>query len=116
MRIRTRITTEARARGFTAAELARRLGGYRSNLSAMDAGRRAVSIRTLARIAQVLGCSPAELLDASPGAQRPLFRQQRLNAQLLARDLGASHGTEKGWVHQAQLAWRRHYGSARRRA
>ena len=108
--IRTRITQEARARGFTAAELARRLGWYRSNLSAMDAGRRSISMRTLVRLSQVLGCSPTDLIEVSAKARGPLFRQQRLNARLAARDLGTLDGAENGWVHAAQLAWRRLFG------
>ena len=116
MRIRTRITAEARARGLTAAELARRLGWYRSNLSAMDAGRRPVSIRALARAAEVLGCSPTDLLDADALPDRPLFRQRRLNKLLFERDRSTSDGAEKGWVHAAQLAWLRHVASAKRTA
>lgn len=115
MRIRTRITTEARARGFTAAELARRLGWHRSNLSAMDAGRRAVSLRTLARLSQVLGCSPGDLLETHEGSPAPIFRHTSLSERLRERDRRAIDGAEKGWVHAAQLAWQRHYESRRRR-
>lgn len=115
MRIRTRITTEARVRGFTAAELARRLGWYRSNLSAMDAGHRPVSLQTLARLSQVLGCSPGDLLEVPEGSVSPVFRQARLRERLSERDRRVCDGTEKGWVHAAQLAWQRHYGHARRR-
>ena len=116
MKIKTRVTVEAKARGFTAAEVARRLGWYRSNLSAMDAGTRAISMRALARIAALLGCSPIDLLEPSPMAHRPLFRQRRLNRRLAERDLGAPDGAEKGWVHDAQLAWRRHYRNSKRLA
>ena len=116
MNIHTRITTEARARGFTAAELARRLGWYRSNLSAMDAGRRSISMRTLARISEVLGCSPADLLHVGVQSRTPLFRKPQLNARLAERDLGTPDGAEKGWVHSVQLAWCRHYGLSRRTA
>ena len=110
MRVRTRITLEARARGVTAAELARRLGWYRSNLSAMDAGRRAVSMRVLVRLSEALGCSPGDLLEVSRVPDAPLFRHKRLNARLAERDLGTPDGAEKAWVHAAQFAWRRHYG------
>lgn len=109
MRVRTRISAEARARGLTASELARRLGWYRSNLSAMDAGRRVVSMRALARLSKVLGCSPADLIEVGPAPEAALFRHKRLNARLAERDLGASDGVEKGWVHAVQFAWRHHY-------
>jgi len=111
MNIRTRIVAEARARGLTAAELARRLGWYRSNVSAMDAGCRTVSIRRLARLAKMLGCSPTDLLDVSWGGEAPVFRRPHLTKRLEARDVGTPDGLEKHWVHAAQLAWQRHYGS-----
>jgi len=113
MRVRTRITVEAKARGFTAAEVARRAGLYRSNLSAMDAGRRAVSLRTLGRVAQVLGCSPSDLLESAP--ETPAFHNPQLAHRLEERDAGTPDGREQGWVHAVQLAWRRHYGHAKRR-
>ena len=116
MRIRTRITTEARARGFTAAELARRLGWYRSNVSAMDAGRRAISLRNLARVSQLLGCSPGELLDTTMQSERPIFAQAKANQRLLERDRDADDGAEKSWVHATQLGWLRHYRARRRPA
>ena len=108
MRIRTRITQMAKERGLTAAEVARRLHLYRSNLSAMDAGRRSVSLRTLARIAQVLACQPGELLD-TPHMETPLFRRPALLAQLEARQRALADGAERGWVHTVMLAWQRHY-------
>jgi len=109
MQIRTRIAAVARSRGLTAAEIARRLGGYRSNLSAMDAGRRAVSFRMLARLSRLLDCSPADLLEVSWGPKTPVFRQSRLNRRLKQQDLGTPDGLEKGWVHAVLLGWQRHY-------
>jgi len=113
MDVRTRIRLEARARGMTAAEVARRLGGYRSNLSAMDAGRRPVSIRGLARVAALLGCSPADLIEVGPDLEAPLFGSARLEARLLQREADAADGAEKGWVHAVRVAWCRHVGTPR---
>ncbi len=42
-----------------------------------------------------------------------IYRNALLNRRLVARDVGAVDGQEKGWVHALQHAWRRHY--ARRR-
>lgn len=107
MRIRTRIGQAARERGTTSAALARRLQLHRSNLSAMDAGRRAVSLAALSRLAEVLGCSPGELLDEAD--DRPVFRRSMLNVRLHAWDAGLADGSERGWTHRVLLAWQRHY-------
>ena len=114
MRIRTRITQEARARGFTAAEVAKRLGWYRSNVSAADAGARTMSLQALAKVADLLGCSPADLIEVGAAVSTPLFRRRELAAWLAQRDGGTPDETDKRWVHTAQLAWQRHYRAARR--
>ena len=113
MRIRTCITAAARARGSTAAQLARRLHLYPSNLSAMDSGRRTVSLRLLARIAELLDCSPADLIEVIPAPEKPVFRSRRAVRALETKDLGTPDGTERGWVHRALLAWQRHYKKPR---
>jgi transcriptional regulator with XRE-family HTH domain len=109
MRIRTCIRRVARERGMTAAEVARRLKLYRSNLSAIDAGTRSLSLRALGRIAEVLACSPGELLEGVDAADRCVFGQSRLNARLAGRDAALVDGAERTWVHAALLAWQRHY-------
>ena len=109
MRIHTCIRRTARERGLTAAEVARRLGLHRSNLSAADAGRRTLSLNALGRIADVLACSPGELVERVDAAGRPIFRRARLNTRLAARDTGLADGAERTWVHAVALAWQRHY-------
>lgn len=113
MRMRTRITELAHARGLTAAEVARRLRLYPSNLSAMDAGRRTVSLKALVRIAQALDCGPADLLEGSWEPTVPLFRERALRDRLHAREDRLVEGTECGWVHRVLLAWQRHARAAR---
>ena len=110
MGTRTCIRALAKSRGMTAAEVARRLGLYRSNLSAMDAGRRAVSLRLLERLARALACSPGDLLDVRGDAETALFRHATANRQVAQRDAALSDGAERGWVHRVLLAWQRHYG------
>ena len=109
MRIHTCITRTARERGMTAAEIARRLGLHRSNLSAADAGRRALSLSALGRIADVLACSPGELVERAEVTQHSVFRSARLNARLAVRDAGLADGAECSWVHAVALTWQRHY-------
>ena len=113
MRIRTCITRVARERGMTAAAVARRLRLYRSNLSAMDAGRRAISLQALGRIAEVLTCTPGELLERGDAAEPVVFRQLQLRRLLARREAGLVDGAERTWVHATLLAWQRHYGVRR---
>ena len=113
MALRTRVTLMARQRGLTAAEVARRLRLYPSNVSAMDAGRRAVSLRLLGRIAAVLDCHPGELLEIDRPSAGALFSQRGLNEALGRRERRLIDGTECGWVHAALLAWQRHYAHRR---
>lgn len=49
-------------RGLTQAELARRMGITEGNVSRLETGGRAPSLRTIARVAAALGVEPAELL------------------------------------------------------
>lgn len=114
MAIRTRIKAEAHARGFSVSELAHRLGWYRSNLSAMDAGRRTISLRALSRVAALLGCSPGELLIETPTTLR-LFRDPKANARVIEWDRRTVDGLDKSWVSTVQLAWIRHYRRRRPR-
>lgn len=109
MRIHTNITKTARERGFNAAEVSRRLGWYRSNVSAMDAGKRSVSLKALAEIAALLDLSPADLLETAPPAHAALFRKKQLMEKLQKKDFGMHDGTKREWVHAVMLAWQHHH-------
>ena len=113
MALRTRIKHVAKERGVTAAEVARRLRLYPSNLSAMDSGARSVSLRTLNRIAQLLDCGLGDLLEVTWGPEGSPFGQRDLALRLKERDLGTPDGSERTWVHRALLAWQRHYKKSR---
>lgn len=111
MRLRTRITKMAREYGLTAREVAQRLKLYPSNISAADSGRRTISLTLLGRIAEVIGCSPCDLIEA---VYEPPFRSRRLVQKLEERARAFPEGADKTWVHRTLLVWQRHYGSARR--
>ena len=112
MGLRTRITTVAKQRGLSAAEVARKLRLYPSNLSAMDAGTRPVSLRLLLRIAEFLHSSPADLIEVNPPqGDGPLWRG--LSPLLDERMQSLPDGTERGWVHTTLLAWQRHYAQVK---
>lgn len=114
MPTQTRIRAVARERGLSASEVARRLGMFKSNLSALDAGKRSISLQALDRIAKLLRCSVSDLIETSPPRQNPLFSSPVLLDSLKQRDLGVPDGTERLWVHKVLLAWQRHYRQARR--
>lgn len=111
---RTCIKQMARQRGMTVAEVARRLRWYPSNLSAMDAGTRAVSLKALARVAELLGCSPADLVEVVPPPEPPAFRKQRMAQWIQMREQETPDGVDRSWTHAALLAWQRHYRTIRR--
>lgn len=115
VRMRTRIQEVAHERGRTVMELARQLGLHRSNLSAMDAGRRTPSLGLLARLAEELDCGVGDLLEVRRGPETPVFRKASVESRLLERDRGTPDGAEKGWVSATLLAWQRYYRSRGRR-
>lgn len=77
----------------------------------MDAGRRPVSLRLLARIAELLDCSPADLIEIRE-RRATLFSNQHAMRQLQKRIMACPDGTERGWVHSTLLAWQGHYKRA----
>lgn len=109
MQIHTNITKIAKERGLNAAEVSRRLGWYRSNVSAMDAGKRSVSLKALAEIAQLLDLSPSDLLETDFPNHLILFPKKELMEKLQKRDLETQDGTKREWVHAVMLAWQRHH-------
>lgn len=87
------ITGHRLAIGLTQAELARRAHLPRPNLSAIEAGRRDLTVGTLARIARALGVPPAALLEP-PAPRRTNLGKVSLDTVALAvvtgrRGLGA---------------------------
>ena len=108
MPLHTRITDMAHERGMNAAEISRRAGLFRSNISSMDAGKRSVSLQLLERVAESLGLSPIDLLDQKLDLT-PVFKRQKIMKRLLDLDRAGADGLEKGWVHNVMLAWQNHY-------
>lgn len=108
MKFCTRITNIAHERGMKAAEVARRTGTFRSNISLMDSGARSVSLQLLGHIANSLGVSPVDLIDKKLGSVR-VFKKQKRMKQLLELDQAGIDGLEKGWVNNVMLAWQNHY-------
>lgn len=92
-------------------EVAKKLGFYLSNLSAMDSGRRAISLKRLAKIAAFLHCSIGDLIVNS-GGEKKIFREEVLNDLLERIEASQEDGTDKSWVPKVMLAQKRHYAQA----
>ena len=114
MSIRTNITETARRRGLSAADVARKLKLFPSNISAMDRGRRSVSLHLLERVANMLGCSVSELLETKAVSESTLFPSRTMK-RLRERDESSRDGSDKTWTHRALLVWQRHYLRGRKR-
>lgn len=114
MSIRTRITEAARQRGLTAAEVSRKLKLFPSNISAMDSGRRFVSLYLLERIANVLGCNVSELIETKKTDKPKLF-PAHLMKRLKEIEDRQEDGSDKTWTHRTLLAWQRHYLNIKKR-
>lgn len=108
------IVRMAHERGMKASEVASHLALYRSNLSLMDSGKRSVSLRTLTRIADFLGCSPSDLIVVRSAKEGPLFRRMRTREILKRKEEACRDGEDKSWVHHVLLNWQRHTRLARR--
>ncbi len=112
--VRTHIRGEALLRGMTLTEVAKKLGLYLSNLSAMDSGTRPVSLRQLSKIAQFLHCGVGDLILGSE-EERPLFHEKALDRAVDKIEALSEDGTDKSWVPKVTLAWNRHYVKAKKK-
>ncbi len=66
-----------RARGMTAAEVAREIGVTQAAVANWENGRRSMNIDTMIRLAEVLECTPNDLLGfETHGTEEPACRAQ----------------------------------------
>ena len=72
MRIVVTLDVMLARRKMRAKELAERVGITEANLSLLRTGKvKGVRFETLARICEVLECTPGDLLDVAPGQSEP---------------------------------------------
>ncbi len=110
--VRTNVKEEAALRGMTLTEVAKKVGFYLSNLSAMDSGKRTISLKRLAKIAAFLHCSVGDLILNSK-EEKKIFREVALNDLLEQIESSHEDGTDKSWVPKVMMAQKRHYAKAR---
>lgn len=68
-----RVAQARKDRGFTQEQLSETLGIEPVTLSRLETGHRALSLSTLARVADVLGIALGDLLDVSRALPKPVF-------------------------------------------
>ena len=93
------ITSERLKKGLTQAFLARAAGVSQPNLSAIEKGKRDMTVCTLKRISQALGTSASQLLgEEGSGSTRPFVlgrsRIERI-ARLVVRPVALGDGQEE---------------------
>ena len=102
----------ARERGVTLSAIARHFKMHRSNMSAIAAGERGVSLRFLRRLCAYLSCGMDELVGDAQ--EMTVFKETAAEAALRAREAGNFDGMDKTWVNQLMLGQRVHYGRAKK--
>lgn len=80
------------ARGLTQAELSRKSGLSRPNLSVIEQGGRDLTVGTLRRLAEALEVEPGTLADGVPPGETPRPRLGRRNLDRIARWLVQGKG------------------------
>lgn len=112
--VRTDVRRVASLRGMTLSDVSRGLEIYLSNLSAMDAGKRSVSLKKLSKIAQFLHCSVGDLIVNS-GREGGLFQKKALDKAVRRIEESYEDGTDKSWVPKVTLSFMRHYARSRKK-
>jgi transcriptional regulator with XRE-family HTH domain len=79
-------------RGLSADELAAQAGYHRSFIYKVETGRRKYDQVFLEKVAEVLGCEPADLLGRPPSSEDVVLNLTAEERQLLARLFAAIKG------------------------
>lgn len=102
----------AKERAVTLMSIAKKLGIYRSNMSAIASGKRGVSLDMLIKIGHILDCGLDELVTLS--GRSSVFKNKNIEDKLNKIIEANYDGMDKTWVNNIVLAGLRHYGNAKR--
>jgi len=102
----------AKERAVTLMSIAKKLGTYRSNISAIASGKRGVSLDMLIRIGHILDCGLDELVSLS--GKSNVYKNKMLEGRIDKIIEANYNGTDKTWVDNIALAGLRHFSNARR--
>ena len=107
-----RIKEVAKERGITLQSVAKRLGMYPSNMSAIASSARGVSIKLLKEISYILGCDVGELI--LPEKRPPVFKDKKTQLLLASIERNNYDGIDKTWVDRVMFVQYMHYKDAGR--
>ena len=110
MKNRLNIKKIAKERGMTLVEVARKMGIYRSNMSAIASGARGISLDMLKKMCLILDCSIDELVKEHK--EPTVFVQNEVQNELEKIDKSSNNGADKTWVNLLMLATMNHYKRA----
>jgi DNA-binding Xre family transcriptional regulator len=107
MKENLRIKDAAKERGITLNMLAGALGIHRCNMSAIAAGARGLSLKTLKAISSILDCGLDELVYT--GINEAVFKDKKTQSLLDNIERRNYDGIDKTWVNSLMSAQRAHY-------
>lgn len=112
MKMILRIKEQAGERGMALSAIAKKLGIYRSNMSAIASGSRGVSLKMLKKISHILDCGIDDLIGHKK--HPPIFKNRKLESVLNNIEKANYDGIDKTWVDRLMFAQKIHYGVVRR--
>lgn len=95
--MRYRIKDACHSRGYKVADLCKKLGLYKSNLSLVDSGKRKLSISKLEEIIKFLGCSFNDIISSSNRYQKP-YDNPEINRKITLIENAQYQRNDKAWV------------------
>lgn len=107
-----RIKEVAKERAMTLMAIAKKLGIYRSNMSAIASGSRGASLAMLKEMCYILDCGLDELVF--PGRKPFIFKNKAIQAELDLLEKINYDGADKTWVNKVMLAGLRHFKHAKK--
>jgi len=102
----------ARERAMTLLGIAKKLGIYRSNMSAIASGSRGVSLDVLKKICYILDCGLDEIVF--PAREPVVFKNKMIQAKLDSLERVNYDGIDKTWVNKVILASWGHFKQAKK--
>lgn len=108
-----RIKEACHSRGYKVAELCKKLGFYKSNISLIDSGKRSLSISKLERIVKFLGCSFNDVISTSKTYREP-YDNPEMNRKIALIQNAPYQKEDKAWVFNVFFARREFFDKVKK--